>query len=80
MNSRKKIPISATTTTTTHANAATMATIAGPMAIALGTIIPVELAKAKPHVTKTGPPIPTLWAAVKPTNQKICDRSGGVFP
>ena len=56
-----------------------MATIPGPMAIALGTITPVQLAKTKPQVTKTGPPAPTLWVAVKPTNQMTCDRLGGVF-
>ena len=79
MNSRKRIPISTTTTTAAHANTATMATIAGAMAIALGTTAPAQLAKTKPQVTKTGPPMPTCWAAVKPTNWKTCDRPGGVF-
>ena len=58
----------------------TMATIAGPMAIVLGTITQVQLAKTKPQASKTGPPAPTLWAAVTPTNWKTCERSGGVFP
>ena len=48
-----------TTTTASHANAVTMATIAGPMAIASGTTTPLQLAKTKPQVTKTGPPVPT---------------------
>ena len=53
------MPIYATTTTTTHANAMTMATIAGPTDITLGATTPAHLAKTKPQVTKTRPPTPT---------------------
>ena len=53
------MPIYATTTTAAHANAATMATIALPMAIASGITTPAQLAKTKPQVTKTRPPVPT---------------------
>ena len=53
-----RIPIYATTTTAARTNAMTMATIAGHMAIALGTATPGQRAKTKPQVTKTGPPAP----------------------
>ena len=51
----------------------TMATIVGHMATVLETNTQVPPAKTKPLATKTLPPVPTPWVAVRPTNPAPLD-------
>ena len=62
-----------------HELDATMATTVGHTATVLETNTQVPPAKTKSLATKTMPPVPTPWVAVRPTNPALLDSEGGVY-